>query len=303
LEPAGVRDYETDETDPTQSGYCCMVTYRTQSLDTTPEAEAYLFNLWRSWSLQKKLAHLNYSTYSLRSTTWYFAKVQYGSLGKEQIVYFLKKIGESFLLDFNTLFSEKLIMIGVLEEALIVAQILESLGISYFIGGSVASGVWGELRYTQDLDLVADIKVHQVEDLVKAFSPRFYLSDTAIREAIEHKRSFNLIDNDTAWKIDIFILSSDPFHQSEFQRRQQLRVDDQGNLLYFTSVEDIILQKFLWYHLSQKQSEQQWRDILGILKLQKDRLDFPYLEHWARLLEVYDDLIRSLAESGYASSG
>ena len=190
-------------------------------------------------------------------------------------------------------------MLGVIEEALVVISVLESLGIDYFIGGSVASGIWGELRYTQDLDLIADIQQHHIKKLFKAFSPRFYISESAMREAIEEKQSFNLIDNHTGWKIDIFILASDLFHQNQFQRRQMLTVDEQKNTLWFSSAEDTILQKILWYRLSQKQSEQQWRDVLGILKLQNDRLDIEYLQHWAHFLNVYGDLEQALTQSSY----
>lgn len=42
-------------------------------------------------------------------------------------------------------------MTGVIEEALILAEILESLEIPYLIGGLISSGIWGEMRYTQDM--------------------------------------------------------------------------------------------------------------------------------------------------------
>lgn len=276
------------------------VRYQTQSLDTTPDAEAHLFALWRSWDSLQKIAHLNHTTYSSRLSIWHFVQSQSNSLEQQHpVAHFLKKVGLFPLPSSVPTPPQQLTMLGVIEEALVVIPVLESLGIDYFIGGSVASGIWGELRYTQDLDLIADIQPHHLQDLVTAFSPRFYVSEIAIQEAIDRRQSFNLIDNNTGWKIDIFVLALDLFHQNQFQRRQILTVDEQNHTLWFSSAEDMILQKIIWYHLSQNQSEQQWRDILGILKLQNNRLDRIYLDHWAEVLNVSPDLKKALTESGY----
>jgi hypothetical protein len=70
-----------------------------------------------------------------------------------------------------------------------------------------------------------------------------------------------------------------------------------GQTLNFSSPEDTILQKLLWYQMTQKQSAQQWRDILGIFKLQQSELDFAYLQQWANLLQLSEELEQALKES------
>jgi len=272
--------------------------YKTQSSDTTIAAELILFELWRSWTPTQRAINLNYNTRAARSTAWYIAKTTLATQSKtQQVRYFLKKVLDSNLIDALEMQGE-LKMIGAIEEALVVAGILESLGISYLVGGSIASGIWGEMRYTQDIDLVADIKESQINLLLEAFTPRFYLSEIAIREALESGNSFNLIDNQTGWKVDIFILTQDSFKQSNFQRRRQISVDETGQTLIFSSPEDMILQKLLWYQMTQ-QSSQQWRDILGILKLQQPALDFAYLQQWADTLQLLAALDQAFRESGF----
>jgi hypothetical protein len=271
--------------------------YRIQSSDTAIAAELAQFAIWRSWTPTQRATHLNCNTRSARSTAWHIAQTTLATQSKnQQIHYFLRKVLEHIWIDCLQIQGE-ITMTGAIEEALVVAGILESLGISYLIGGSVASGIWGEMRYTQDIDLVADLQESQIDLLLSAFSSRFYISEIAIREAILLGRSFNLIDQQTGWKIDIFVLTQDPFKQSKFQRRQQISVDEMGRTLSFSSPEDTILQKLLWHRMTQKCSDQQWRDILGILKLQKPVLDIAYLQQWANVLQLKEELEQALIES------
>lgn len=271
--------------------------YQTQSPDTTIEVEKALFTLWRSWSLVQRATNLNQNTNSARSLAWHLTQTTLNTHNKtQQIYYFLRKVLESDCLDLVHI-QENIKMIGVIEETLIVAQILESLEIPYLVGGSLASGIWGEMRYTQDIDLVVEMESDQIESFFNAFSPRFYLSELAMKEAIKLGQSFNLIDNQTGWKIDIFILTKNPFKQSRFQRRQKVSVNEKGEKLNFSTAEDTILQKLLWYGMTEKKSTQQWRDILGILKLQQSALDLAYLHYWANYLNLTEDLQQAFQES------
>jgi len=271
--------------------------YKAQSYDTAIAAEVTLFHLWRSQSILQRAINLNQTTNSARSTAWYIAKTTLANqTPSQQIQYFLKKVLDQHWIDCLEIPGE-IKMTGAIEQALIVAEILESLDISYLVGGSVASGIWGEIRYTQDIDLVADIKLSQISLLINAFSPRFYLSEVAIIEAIKLGQSFNLIDQQTGWKIDIFILTQDPFQQSRFQQRKRISVNEMGQKLNFSSPEDTILQKLIWYRMTQKQSPQQWRDILGVLKLQQSALNLDYLQKWANTLQLSTELEQALRES------
>ncbi len=47
-------------------------------------------------------------------------------------------------------------------------NILNELSISYYIGGSIASSVFGLPRSTMDIDIVADIKIFHIPHKKKA---------------------------------------------------------------------------------------------------------------------------------------
>jgi hypothetical protein len=158
--------------------------------------------------------------------------------------------------------------------------------------------VHGVARATLDADLIADLDLYHAEPFAQALEGAFYLELETIRQAIRDRSSFNLIHLTTMFKIDIFVSRRRSFDQARFARRlTQTVATDPETQAYFASAEDIILAKLEWYRSGGKVSEKQWRDILGILKIQQTRLDLAYLRRWAANLQVADLLERALQEA------
>jgi hypothetical protein len=186
--------------------------------------------------------------------------------------------------------------IDPLETAVAVAGILDRLGIVHTIGGSIAASFAGEPRSSIDIDFVAVVREDQVSALVEAFSADFYVDEDALRRAVRLKGSANLIEQRTQLKIDLFIAGGTPLDEQQLKRRQPIRLGS-GQTVYVHPPEDILLQKLRWYRLGGEQSDRQWRDILGIVRVQGPRLDRGYLEANAPVLEVSDLLLRALDAS------
>ncbi len=173
-----------------------------------------------------------------------------------------------------------------------VLRVFDRLGVGYAIGGSIASSMHGIGRMTRDADVTVEPFAGREANFVAAFDPNaFYVSEDAVRLAIRDRFSFNILHPESGFKIDVFVLKDDPYQQTAFARRQFITLDDDpGQPIACYAPEDVILFKLQWYRLGDEASEQQWKDILGVIQTQSEHLDTAYLDHWAGALGV-DDLL------------
>ena len=179
-----------------------------------------------------------------------------------------------------------------------VVEALEQLGAPYHIGGSVASSIYGILRATIDVDLVADLRLEQVRPLVKQLEAAYYIDEDMIRDAIRHRSSFAVIHLDTMLKVDVFLPKSRLFDQEELRRVQQEVLAEGTRPFNVASPEGTILNKLEWYRMGGEVSDRQWNDILGVLKVQGTHLDMAYLQRWSASLNVTDLLEQALVDAG-----
>ncbi len=187
----------------------------------------------------------------------------------------------------------------ILEITLQVAEVLERLGVPYLVGGSLASSLHGLPRATQDVDLVADLREEHVGAFAAALEADFYLDAEAIRSALRHRSSFNVIHLETMFKIDVFTTKDDEATRQEMQRRQSYTLSEAPQReIVVASPEDVILQKLHWFRLGGEVSDRQWQDVLGVMKVQGDALDEDYLARMAAQMDLADLLRRARREAG-----
>jgi len=172
---------------------------------------------------------------------------------------------------------------------------LEEAGIEYMLTGSVVSSLQGEPRSTHDIDIVIIIEFNKIQELTAAFpSPDYYLDEESIREAIDRREMFNLIDLREGDKVDFWILTDEPFDLSRFERKQQ--AEFAGLRMNVSSPEDTILAKLRWAELSGG-SEKQFGDALRVYEVQYRYLDLEYLKIWFKRLGLESWRERLISEA------
>lgn len=182
--------------------------------------------------------------------------------------------------------------------ALLVADALDACSIRYTVGGSVASSISGEPRSTLDVDVVVAMRDQDIDPFIHALGSGFYVEPDALRRAVRDRSHASVVHHQTSVKVDLFIEGGSAIDADLLVRRRRVQVStDPDRHLYVHAPEDILLQKLRWYRLGGEKSDRQWRDALGILIVQKDRLDETYLTRGARVLNVTDLLERARREA------
>ena len=181
------------------------------------------------------------------------------------------------------------------ELLLYAVRCFEKLKIPYLITGAVASIAYGEPRFTNDIDIVADIKLAHIEAFKSCFpEDEFYLEADSIKKAIDRRHQFNIIHPSSGLKVDVFISKRDGFDQSRFKRIKKLRVSEK-DLANFAAPEDIIIKKLEYF--KKGGSERHLRDIASMLKISADIIDRTYISSWAEkfgVMEIWEAIQKKL---------
>ncbi|MEJ7847585.1 MAG: hypothetical protein WKF92_05810 [Pyrinomonadaceae bacterium] len=136
-------------------------------------------------------------------------------------------------------------------------------------------------RMTADIDIVLELQSSHPQILIDNLEPDYYIPHNSMRRAIDTERMFNVIHEETSFKVDCVLRKSTPFQVTAFERRQ--RLDFHGMEVNIITAEDLILSKLLW--AADSKSEKQLTDVKNLMR---NQLDVGYIEMWAKKLAVKD---------------
>jgi len=166
------------------------------------------------------------------------------------------------------------------------AAALERLGIRYFVTGSTVTIVYGEPRFTNDIDIVVDLAPDSVGEFCRQFpDDEFYVSPEAALDAVQRRSMFNIIQPRSGLKIDVIVAPASEFNRARFARARRVRLGDDWTA-WLSTPEDAIIKKLEFYR--EGGSDKHLRDIAGVLRTSGEAVDMAYIEQWANTLGLID---------------
>ncbi|QSJ21081.1 hypothetical protein JYQ62_33320 [Nostoc sp. UHCC 0702] len=282
------------------TGICSKPNYQPQAADTNIEADIYLFARLRQLSLAQRLEMFIVHERGVKKLCLAGIKSRHRGAPLEEIrrIFTRAVLGEKYRADFHPKGNDENMWIqDSISLAAELHQIFSFINIPYYVSRGVAASLHGEPRSTRDLDLVMEVQSDQIDLLVTTLEDAGYYCPAGAVEGLKlgREQMLNITHTETIANADLYISDVSPFALSQMLRRRL--IDLEGiPAFWVASPEDIILQKLRWGRESQ--SEKQWRDVLGIFKLQVETLDYTYLAEWAERLDLVDALSQAFAEAG-----
>jgi len=158
---------------------------------------------------------------------------------------------------------------------------LDQANIPYMLTGSFAANFYAVPRMTRDIDIVIEMHMPDMNKFFQLFQNDFYVNEDSIKEAINYNSMFNIIHNESIFKIDFIIRKDESYRHVEFQRKRQVLLDN--TKIWIVAPEDLIISKLFW--AKDSCSEMQLRDVKNLIFSIKN-LDNDYIIKWIQTLKL-----------------
>lgn len=158
-----------------------------------------------------------------------------------------------------------------------IANALDAADIPYMIIGGQAVLVYGEPRFTQDIDITVGVGFDKLPDLI-ALAEQLSLKilpENPI-EFVSKTMVLPLANKDTELRVDL-IFSYTPYEREAINRANKIDID--GVKVNFASIEDLIIHKLF------AGRPRDIEDIRGIV-LKNKKIDMPYIRQWLTEFEA-----------------
>ena len=188
-----------------------------------------------------------------------------------------------------------------------VTQALHEVGISSYIGGSIASSIHGMQQSASDIDLVLirqGNNFHSIEAALATLQDQYIVELEEIAQVFHEGTSLSLIHLDTLMKIDVILPHTPGFDETMQARVEPLLIDDRYAPFPLASALEMVAWKLARCAKELARSsdgminDAEWNDVLGVMKVQGTQLDIAQLTYWTQVLNAGHLLPLALNDAG-----
>lgn len=164
-----------------------------------------------------------------------------------------------------------------------VIDVLEAVGATYAIWGGMAVVMYGEPRYTLDMDILLSPRQFPVKPFVQRLtSTHYHVDEQAVQNAVHLGGFFNVIHLHYHIKTDFYV-PVEPELKAMIAERQYEAFDEMRQAAY-VSTSSLVVAKLRAYENTQ--STRHLDDIAGLIRMRGKKLDVAQIEVAAANLGV-----------------
>jgi hypothetical protein len=169
-----------------------------------------------------------------------------------------------------------------------VWRTLEASGTKMAVMGGIALASWKYVRATRDVDLLIALEGRSVDDLLEQLRaagvrPRRQPPVVNLGRLRLIQCLYEPPDKFLDLQIDL-LLAECPYQLEALDRRVPEQLAGLGISLFILTCEDLILHKLLAGRMIDRV------DCIALIRLQREQLDWSYLQNWSGYLSVGQDL-------------
>ncbi len=284
---------------------------KTQSLDTHPDIERMLVHLIRNAPVSKRFRLIQSLTQGTLWSNIQAWRERHPDMGEQEAAV------EVISCWYGPILAARVQMalaqreqwslqpIDLLTVVLPALHLFEERNAFCYLGGSIASSIYGMQQMAQDIDLVVDLDGQDLTSLLSLLKQVYVFDEDAFQEAVCHRTTCSLIHLDTLMKVDVVMAKHDAFASALQRHVASYQLDERCNTLFrVASAAEMILIKVYRYsqdlhsRMDGMRDDAEWNAIVGMLKVQGPDLERDVLEDWARTLKITETLRQALVDAG-----
>ena len=148
--------------------------------------------------------------------------------------------------------------------------------VPYMVVGSLATNVYCAPRSTEDGDFVVEGDLAQLARQISRQTAGVRFDPQLAFESVTATRKVVLRTEDHGFEVELFALGDDEHDQQRFTRRIRVKTFDRS--VWIASLEDMVVTKLRWsQHAGREKDISDARNLIGV---QREHIDWPYVESW-----------------------